>query len=244
LVRDFNEISYFKSSQSRVRDFIDKSNARTCQIILTEIVRYFPDHQILSRAQAACEPDGNYMVFDPLEGWQNMENLIPFFALTMFVSTKIKNTTTNFAIMNLPMMEQICYTATNQNVWIESCQSSHKKKGATSSVSKLIVTKQISSNILEQARQGGVDLSLLRCFGSSAYATLFLVNGGAEQYISENNDWLAEKITQLVADNAGAKRFIQGGMNFYTTQKAITQKASPAQGFEKTLRLASVAKNQ
>jgi membrane carboxypeptidase/penicillin-binding protein len=73
---------------------------------------------------------------------------------------------------------------------------------------------------------------------------LFLVNGGAEQYISENNDWLAEKITQLVAENAGAKRFTQGGMNFYTTQKAITQKALPAKGFEKTLRLVSVAKNQ
>jgi fructose-1,6-bisphosphatase/inositol monophosphatase family enzyme len=229
LVRDFNEISYFKNSQSRVRDFIDKSKIRTQEIISGELQRYFPDHKILSISDATCEPDGNYIVFDPLEALENMENLIPFFSLTMFVSTTVKNTTTNFAIINLPVIDQICYTATNQNVWIENYQSSHKKKGLVSSVSNLIVTRQINSNLLELVEQNKIDLNLIRCFGSSAYATLLLVNGGAGQYASENNDWLAEKITGLIAENAGAKNHSQNGMNFYTTHKA---------SHGKTLRLA------
>jgi fructose-1,6-bisphosphatase/inositol monophosphatase family enzyme len=224
LIRDFNEIGYFKNSSSRVHDFIAKAKIRTKDIVLGELERYFPDHAILSRQDAKSEPEGNYIVFDPLEGAANMENLLPFFAVTIMLSTQVKNTVVNMAVVNMPVMDHICYTATGQSVWVENYQGSYKKKGSVSAVSKIVVSKEINDVLLKALEAKKIEQNLLRCFGSSSYATVLLANGGAEQYASENNDWLAEKITSLIAENAGAKTYSQDGMNFYTAQKTSNNK--------------------
>lgn len=228
LVRDFNEISYFKNSASKVRDFIEKSKIRTQGLILNELERYFPDHQILSRSCASSQPEGNYIVFDPLEGAINMESLMPFFAITTLLSTTVKNVTTKFAVMNFPLLDQICYTATGENVWLENYQSSHKKRGLASSINNLIAAKEISDELFIFAKQNALELSTLRSFGSSSYCSLLFASGAAGQCVIDDIDWLAWQISDLVAQNAGGKFSQNGPLSFYSALKS---------GNNKTLRL-------
>jgi fructose-1,6-bisphosphatase/inositol monophosphatase family enzyme len=225
LMRDYNEIEHLKHSVSGVNNFVARSKNRTQEILLSELIRYFPEHELINISQLQEYPKSdNYIVFDPLEGDSNMQNMLPFFAITVFVSTKKKNITTCAAVINFPCLDKICYAMTGEGVLIETYKDSIKRKGRVSTTNALIAAKFLDFKALKFIEKNNLDLNALRILGSSAYAITQIVEGKAQRYLVDKLDWFTGKIADLMILQSDGVKLEDEDFNVYTTNKINAKK--------------------
>jgi fructose-1,6-bisphosphatase/inositol monophosphatase family enzyme len=225
LIRDFREISYLKHSATGIKNFIAKSKHRTEEILVEEFQRYFPDHEIINVQKSNFAPQTeSYVAFDPLEGELNMQNLLPFFAISIFVSTKKKNETIHSLMMEFPCLDKTCHAKTKSSTWIETYQDSFKKKAQISTSNKLTLIKNLDQSALNFIANNNIDLESLRVLGSNACATLLFAEGRAQGLLINNEDWLSNKIADLITLQSEGIKSANGLFNFYTSNKLSTKK--------------------
>ncbi len=202
LLRDFHEIKHFKHDAARINNFITFSRERLINDIIFECQRYFPEYKlVLSNEPNQLEGQDSYIMFDAINGIDNMRNLSPFFGSTILLSTLKNNQRINTGLMYFPCLDQICY-GTAKDAWTEDT-SSRRYRVELSSVNNLYSTDYITHALLEMLNEQQVHLESLRVVGSGAYALMLFLTRSAGKCILPKNDYLQNLLAELFTASAG-----------------------------------------
>jgi fructose-1,6-bisphosphatase/inositol monophosphatase family enzyme len=225
LIRDFNEISYLKNSTLKIQQFLQKSRLRTEEILVSELQKYFPEHAIVKYDQnIILEKNASYIVFDALEGERNMQNMVPFFAISILVVTYKKEQTSYLALLNFPCLDKICYTATGYDIFIEDYSTAHRKKGFIAENNDLVALNCLDEGLLQLLKDEHIALNAIRAVGSNAYSLFLLASSGAKKCILKRGDWLHEKIAKLIVEAGGGYCYEAADHIIYGSKKATGKK--------------------
>jgi len=223
LLRDFNEIQYLRHSPKSMDSFISNSKLRTGEILTQECQKYFPDHSIISAQDFQSDLEAeSYILFDPLEGQENIQNNLKFFAICALAITKKNDDLSTSIVLNFPALDIICCASSLQGAWLENYQNSSRIKLKHSSSSTLIIIDKIERNVLESASKYNINLENIRSFGSKAYSIMQLATGNAAAYLANDQSILYTKIANFISQTLAYFNTELPGMNIYTCKKLQT----------------------
>ncbi len=223
LLRDFNEIQYLRHSPKSMDSFISNSKLRTGEILTQEWQKYFPDHLIINAQDFQSDlKHESYILFDPLEGQENIQNNLRFFAISAMAITKKHDAISTSIVLNFPALDIICCASSLEGAWLENYQNSSKIKLKHSGSSTLIIIDKIEKNVLEAASEYNINLENIRSFGSKAYSIMQLATGNAGAYLANNQSILYTKIANFISQTLAYFNTELPGMNIYTPRKLQT----------------------
>jgi myo-inositol-1(or 4)-monophosphatase len=219
LHRDFLELEMLQRSSKGNYDFCNKAYVKVQGLLRNELQKYtsalfFPEDKF--------ELDNSYemvLLINPLDGLNNLEKSLPFFAVSITCLKKInKILTTVCTVINFPALDEIYYAEKGRGVWSENNTTNNSRlrvSGCASIDNFLIATDDLNIN--------PVFLKNARIFGCHCYGMLLLTVGKIDVvYFSSLNYTLKAGFDLIVQESGGA--IINNDRMFIATNYELSKK--------------------
>lgn len=129
LLRDYNELVYMQSSIKPIDDFVKRSRTRSASLIIEEIEfqrKYTPN--ILIDGQVQNHGNKYTVIIEPLDGLQNFQHALPFFALAVSLKDEEKKEVVA-SVIELPTLREVFFAEKNNGAWHDSYLNSASSGG-------------------------------------------------------------------------------------------------------------------
>jgi len=186
LYRDYFELELQQSSKSNMADFVQKSYKKCEDILQTELAKY-----------------GDNASFEiiPIDGLDNFQHAIPFFAVIV-VAYKNNETTPTAVVIDCPVLGETYYSEKGSGVWLER----HNRVSSTTSSIRLRVSARKEKFLC--AYDNGQNIKsedAVRIFGSSAYSLCMIAAGKADFAHLSNANTILILAARLFMQESGGK---------------------------------------
>jgi myo-inositol-1(or 4)-monophosphatase len=186
LYRDYFELELQQSSKSNMNDFVQKSYNKCENILNEELAKY-----------------GDKASFEiiPLEGRENFQHALPFFAVIV-VGYKQNDTIPAAVLVDFPVLGETYFSEKGSGMWLER----HNRSSGTSSAIRLRVSKRVEHTLCISDQPKNIfNNSIIRNFGSVAYSICMVAAGKADIAQFNDIDPILLKTAKLFIQEAGGK---------------------------------------
>ncbi|AVP87090.1 hypothetical protein phytr_1300 [Candidatus Phycorickettsia trachydisci] len=211
LLRDYKEISFLKNSLASSQKFVLNAQKRNQEILISNFTEYFPDYTVIHNP-SDIPPNVPYILLDPLEGINNMQNGLPFFGITAIIHTPNKPT---IGLISLPCLDYFISAQAGEPPLIENIKEGLKNKSKLSTASNLVLVNNVSNNLLTEFP----NTSNIRALGSITYALLLMLQGKAGALVIDHANLMGIKICDLFVLNSGGFKTKTQDFYIYSNKK-------------------------
>ncbi len=226
LHRDYFELENLQNSTKGTKAFVNKAKARVTENLQKSLGKYYKtvifDDENLDLQ--TLDFDRDIALVKVLDGAENFERAIPFFALVVTIlSKKLDKILANKVAINFPILGDVYYAEQGKGAWLER-HSSNFVNGAVrlrvSAINKL-EDSLVSCNYLQLELAKKLS-SNIRIFESHAYQIALLISGKSDIAIFPNN-LILSKGFELLTREAGGLSYIENN-NFIASNFQLQEK--------------------
>lgn len=226
LHRDYFELENLQNSTKGTKAFVNKAKARVTENLQKSLGKYYKtvifDDENLDLQ--TLDFDRDIALVKVLDGAENFERAIPFFALVVTIlSKKLDKILANKVAINFPILGDVYYAEQGKGAWLER-HSSNFVNGAVrlrvSAINKL-EDSLVSCNYLQLELAKNLS-SNIRIFESHAYQIALLISGKSDIAIFPNN-LILSKGFELLTREAGGLSYIENN-NFIASNFQLQEK--------------------
>jgi myo-inositol-1(or 4)-monophosphatase len=227
LYRDYFELENLQQSTRNTVNFCEKSRSRSAEVLHGAISKYYKtiiisDVAVLNN-MINSDFKGKIALIDPLEGIQNMQRALPFFAIVLtIINLEDQNITPEKVIINFPALGEIFYAEKGRGAWVQkhSSHASGDVRIRSSNCSEIANSMLLSSH--DQIHNlDKIKYSHLRVFDSFAYSTAMLASGKVD--ICLFSESIISNGMELIVQESGGRSFTNNnlfiGSNFQLSDK-------------------------
>lgn len=117
------------STKDQAHNLVTEADKAVEELIVSNVLKYFPDHSILTEERDAIKGTGDYKwIIDPIDGTSNFAHGLPFFSVSIAVIHK-----------GIPIIGVVDVPALRQQFWAQQGQGAYlgKKRIHVSQTAKL-----------------------------------------------------------------------------------------------------------
>ena len=210
-------------SKSR-NDIVTQTDINSEKIIISEIKKKYPDHQILSEEVGRIGGKNDYLwIIDPVDATINFASGIPLYSVSIGLLHKGE---IEYAVVYAPSLNEMFYAQKNKGAFLNNkkIKASKEKKlkstiiniGTSAHYSK----KQIKNNF-QIANKIMPEIRGLRAFESGALTSCYIACGRLDGKVSIKTDPFGNAASTLIIEEAGGKVTDFSGNNWSEKMKTM-----------------------
>ncbi len=207
------QMKYFRSQNIDISikynsfDVVTRADKESEELIISEILRNFPDHEILSEESGETGSKSCWRwVIDPLDGTTNYSSGLPLFSISIALE---HNQESVLGVVYIPYLDEMFTAIKGKGAELNGdpirCSNKDKLQEAVVSTGLPVYKKETTDNNFDNLKRVGIEVRGIRRLGSAAIDLCYTAAGFLDGYWELSLHRWDIAAGTLIATEAGAK---------------------------------------